>query len=397
VTMMAASSILLAETPPVSVSDEGVFLRSEDGDYVLQLRGTLQLDGRFYPGGDGALAVDTFVIRRARPIFLGTLARYYDFNFTPDFGNGTAVIFDAYLDVHYSPKARVRAGKFKPPVGLEQLQAETAIAFVERSFVTALVPTRDVGVQLHGRLAGGVVEYAAGVFNGAPDGGGVDADLNDGKDVEGRIFVSPFKRGRSVLKELGFGISGTRGDQTGPLPAYRTNGQLSIVTIVTGTTYDGLRTRYSPQLSYYAGPFGLLAEYAASDSRAKRADGTRVSFAARAWQATATVALTGDKASYDGLRPRKPFDPGKGQWGAVELAARVNGIELGAEAVDGGLVDPAKSVRKAFAWAIGVNWLLNRNLKQMLDYERTTFTGGAPAGGNRLPDNAVLMRAQIAF
>jgi phosphate-selective porin OprO and OprP len=385
------------KNPPVSVSGEGFFLQSESGDFKLQIRGYVQFDGRFYPGGDGALGIDTFVVRRARPILQGTVAKYFDFVLMPDFGSGAAVIQDAYLDVHYSAKARIRAGKFKPPVGIEQLQPETASAFVERAFPSALVPNRDIGVGLHGELADGIVAYAAGVFDGAPDGGSLDTDLNDGKDVDARIFISPFKRGHSLLKDLGFGISGTRGDQAGPLPAYRTNGQISIITILAGITYDGIRKRYSPQLSLYSGPFGLLAEYVDSDSKVKKADGTHATFEAKAWQATATVALTRDKASYTGLRPRNAFDPGKGQWGALELAARVNGIELGAEATSAGIVDPTKSVRKAFAWAVGVNWHLNRNLKQVLDYERTTFTGGAAAGQNRLPDNAILMRTQVAF
>ena len=85
---------------------------------------------------------------------------------------------------------------------------------------------------LHGDLAGGVVAYAAGVFNGAPDGGSVDLDLADGKDVAGRLFLSPFKRGTSAFKDLGFGIAGTTGKQTGALPAYRSGGQVSLLTIV---------------------------------------------------------------------------------------------------------------------------------------------------------------------
>ena len=121
-------------------------------------------------------------------------------------------------------------GKFKSPVGLERLQSATALAFVERAYPTALVPNRDVGVMLHGNLAGGVVAYAAGVFNGAPDGGSVDLDLADGKDVAGRLFLSPFKRGGGALEGLGFGIAGTTGKQTGALPAYRSGGQVSLLT-----------------------------------------------------------------------------------------------------------------------------------------------------------------------
>ena len=53
-------------------------------------------------------------------------------------------------------------------------------------------------------------------------------------------------------------------------------------------------------------------------------------------------------------------------------------------------------MRKAFAWAVGLNWYLNRNVKEVFDYERTTFTGGA-AGGDRPAENALFFRTQLSF
>ena len=51
----------------------------------------------------------------------------------------------------------------------------------------------------------------------------------------------------------------------------------------------------------------------------------------------------------------------------------------------------------AFAWAVGINWHLTRNVKQVLDYERTRFTGGAPGGADRDDENALFIRTQISF
>jgi phosphate-selective porin OprO/OprP len=387
-----------AEPPKVTAGPEGFVLQSSSGDYRLQLRGYVQFDGRFFASGAGALAVDTFVLRRVRPVFSGTVGRHFDFQIMPDFGGGVTVLQDAWLDAKYSPHVQVRVGKFKSPVGLERLQSATALTFVERAFPTVLVPNRDVGVVLHGDLAGGVVAYAAGVLDGAPDGGSVDLDLNDGKDVVGRVFLSPFKRGSTALKALGFGIAGTTGKQTGALPAYRSGGQVSLLTLVQGITADGTRNRLSPQLSFYSGRFGLLAEYAWSESWVKKAStGTRARFSGSAWQATATLSLTGEKASYSGVRPRVAFEPGKGTWGALELAARVHGLELGTEAFREDLLDPAKSIRKAFAWAVGVNWYLNGNVKQVVDFERTTFRAGAADGADRPAENALFIRTQVSF
>jgi phosphate-selective porin OprO/OprP len=387
-----------AETPKLTAGKDGFVLQSSSGDYRLQLRGYVHFDGRFFPSDEGKLAVDIFLLRRVRPIFAGTVARHFEFQIMPDFGMGTTVLQDAWLDVNYSPKLRVRLGKLKSPVGLERLQSATAITFVERAYPTALVPNRDVGVMLHGELAGGVLAWAAGLFDGAPDGGSVDLDLADGKDVVGRVFLSPWKRSDSALKGLGFGVAGTTGKQAGALPAYRTGGQVSLLTIASGVTYDGTRNRLSPQLSFYSGRFGLMAEYAWSESWVKKAaTGTRTPFTGVAWQATATLTLTGEPASYTGVRPREAFEPGTGKWGALELAARANGIDVGTEAFGDGILEEAKSVRKAFAWAVGLNWTLSRNLKQTVDFERTTFTGGAEGGKDRPAENAVFVRTQISF
>lgn len=385
------------KNPPASASSDGFVLSSESGDYRLQLRAYAHFDGRFYPGDEAETATDSLLLRRVRPILSGTVGTYFDFSLMPDFGGGTTTLQDAYVELRASPKVRVRVGKFKPPVGLERLQSATAMTFAERALPTALLPNRDVGVQVAGDLLGGVVHYAGGVFDGAPDGGSVDGDLQDGKDLAGRLFLSPWKRGSGPLKDLGFGVAGTTGDQTGAPAGYRSPGQLSIVSLVTGAVYDGSRTRLTPQLSWYSGRFGLLGEYARSRTDVRKADGTRGRLELAAWQATALFVLSADKASFAGVRPAKPFDPAKGQWGAVELAARVNGIEVDAGTLAAGFVDPSRSVRDAFAWAVGLNWHLTRNVKQVLDYERTRFTGGAPGGADRDDENALFIRTQISF
>jgi phosphate-selective porin OprO/OprP len=62
-----------------------------------------------------------------------------------------------------------------------------------------------------------------------------------------------------------------------------------------------------------------------------------------------------------------------------------------------GIVDPSKSIRKAFAWAVGLNWYLSRNIKQVVNFERTTFTGGATDGADRPAENAFFIRTQVSF
>ena len=145
-------------------------------------------------------------MRRVRPIMQGRIAKYFEFRLMPDFGNGTTVLYDAYFDVRFSQAFRVRIGKDKTPVGLEQLYSDYALLFPERTLATNLVPNRDVGVQVQGRLAG-VLSYIGGVFNGVPDAANGDVDTDAGKDLAGRVTVRPFARTKNGGASRGFGVA----------------------------------------------------------------------------------------------------------------------------------------------------------------------------------------------
>jgi phosphate-selective porin OprO/OprP len=382
---------------------EGFSWKSAEGDFVLRLRGYFQLDTRSFSEETPA-GTDNFLVRRARPILEGTVFKIFDFRVMPDFGQGTSVLFDGYLEARLSPALRLRAGKFKPPVGLERLQSATDILFPERAQPTNLVPNRDVGVQLSGDLADARVQYAVGVFNGVADGGNGDLDNNDDKDVAARVFFQPFVRAKNAASGLGFGVSGSSGDQAGTvtapnLPAFRTAGQVTFFSYrsdatAAGTTVAaGTRRRLSPQATFYLGPFGLQGEYVSSKQEVRRG-ADRAELTNTAWQA-ATTWVIGGSASYRGVTPKKPFSGFRTGPGAFELVARYSRLEVDRDAFPV-FANPSSAARTASAWALGVNWWANRNVRLMTSYEMTTFEGGAAEGGR--PDERVLFtRFQISF
>jgi phosphate-selective porin OprO/OprP len=383
---------------------DGFSLRSADGAYQLKIRGYVHFDGRFYQSDDERPATDTFILRRVRPIFEGTVFKIFDFRVMPDFGGGTTVLQDAYLDARFSPKIKVRAGKFKPPVGLERLQSATDILFVERGLPTNLVPNRDLGVQLFGDLARGNVSWAAGVFNGVPDGANGDLDNNDGKDYAARLFFQPFLADNGPWKGLGFGVAASTGDQEGTLTStslagYRTPGQQTFFSYRSDATAagtviaDGERFRLSPQGHLYHGPFGLLAEYVISRQEVRRADVT-AELENTAWQAEASWVFGGEP-TFRAVSPKKPFDREAKTWGAFEIKARYGRLEIDDDTFPL-FANPASAASAAEEWGIGLNWYLNRNLRVDLDYERTQFEGGA-ATGDREDESVLLSRFQIAF
>jgi len=383
---------------------DGFSIKSADGKYSLRFRGYIQSDGRFFPSSEAIPTVDNLLIRRARPILEAAVGRYFEFRLMPDFGGTSPAIFDAYWDGKFAPQFTVRAGKFKPPIGLERLQSATDIMFAERGLPTNLVPSRDIGLQIGGDISEGLFAYQVGVFNGVPDLANGGDDLSDAKDFAARVFVQPFKSGS--FRPFGVGIAASTGFERGSitstgLPSYRTPGQQTLFRYNTSTATpannvyaDGKRTRIAPQGYFYTGPFGVLGEYVISRNEVNRA-GAIANLEHTAWQASGSFFLTGEKNSFRSPMPKRPFDLKEGGFGAIELVARYGELALD-EAAFPTYATITTSVQKARAAGVGINWHFTRAVKVSLDYERSTFTGGA-ADGDREPENALIGRFQTSF
>jgi phosphate-selective porin OprO/OprP len=384
----------------VGAEPTGITIRSNDQNFLLKIGLDIQIDNRTLPGDSTVPLTDQMLIRRARPALSGTVYKYIDFYLRPDFGLGTTVLYEAYFELKYFPRANLRVGKFKPPVGLERLQSDDDTSFVERGFPTLLAPSRDIGYQISGDLVRRRVSYTMGVFNGVPDNGLSDASVSDHRDYAARIFLTPFLPNTNhPLSGLGFGVGASSGSDDGiPLPSYKTFGQNTFFSFASGVTAAGHRTRLAPQGYYYNGPFGLFAEYTFAEEGLQK--GTlRRSIAFRAWQVQASYLLTGDKKGFTTLTPRKNFDPKNHGWGAVELAVRTGEFSVERGFFDDGFGNVASTPRHAKEWVGGVNWYLNRAVRISLDYGNTNFDGGASAaaGGNRPTERALLQRFQINF
>jgi len=378
------------KAPMATAGAEGFGLKSADGDFQLRLRALVQTDGRFFPADDE------------------TLWKIVDFRLMPDFGGGSSTLVDAYLDLKLARSLRVRAGKAKVPVGLEALLEDANLPFVERGLPSLLAPVRDVGVQVAGEPWDGRLQYAAGAFNGAPDGATGDGDNADDKDFAARLFVRPFQRPRGAAAPpvgLGFGVGASLGEQTGTasapnLPAFRTAGQQSFFSYradgtAAGTaTADGERVRIAPQGWLYSGPWLLLAEWTESRQEVRRG-AERAELAHRAWQVVGSWAVTGEPVTERGLSPRRPFDLAGGGRGALLLSVRYGKLEADPDAFPI-FADPARSAECVENLGASLGWLLNRSVKLVLDYQNTRFDGGASAG-DRETEQTLLARVQLAF
>ena len=376
--------------------EDGFFVQTPDGQNRLGLGLAAQADGRFSIDDPVPLG-STFTIRKMRPTLTGRVARYFDFKVMPDFGNGTTIIQDAYLDVNLSPAFRVRAGKDKTPVGYELLIGDAFLLFPERSLASSLVPNRDVGFQVQGDLHDRRWSYAAGIFNGIPDGASAttDVDANRGKDVAMRVVLRPFRdagRPAGALRGLGFQVGSSYGGEESALPSFRTSVGQTWFAYDGAASADGVRRRITPSVFYYYRGFGGFAEYMRSTQAIARA-GARTSVANQGWDVTGSLALTGEAASDKGIHPAKPFDPPSGNWGAWQLVARYASVAVDRAAFEQGLAGPAAS-RRARQYTAGINWYPAAVVKYYANFERTAFP---EAADSRPVENVFIVRAQLAF
>jgi phosphate-selective porin OprO/OprP len=286
------------------------------------------------------------------------------------------------------------------------LQQDAWTTFNERSLVTDLLPNRDIGFMLHGDLFSGRASYAAGILNGAPDyttpAGTVAVD--DDKAFAGRLFLQPFKTSdEDYLKGLGFGVGGSYEHDRGTAAAtdltsgYKTDGQQTFFSYAAGVYASGVHWRLSPQGYYYYGPLSVMGEYGVSDQQVRTA-AAKADVRNTAWEVNAGWVLTGENASYNGVTPLHPFNLHDGGWGAWQIVARYANLYIDEDAHNATFA-AAGSANAARAWAVGLNWYLNRDIRLNTSFSRTTFGGGSGAAGTPTaqPENVLFTRVQLAF
>ena len=440
--------------------ENGFKITSSNKEHQLRIGSSIQTDYRNFlgdnppawipgsPGWLGGVGPDSIFLRQARIILEGYVFNDIYFKLMPDFAQNSTtsnLIPDAFVDFAYQPKASLLVGKYKPSIGLERLQGDANTVFLERAFPTNLAPNRDMGLQLHGSFAKpgykaekspGAIDsknfftYQVGITNGTGDSGNIAMNgalpntanqFANNKEFDGRIFAQPFQHsGYDWLEGFGIGVSGSFSNPDHlTLTAQKTPlGQSTFVdyTQVNGQTRgtitsNGNANRIYPQAYWYKGPFGLMGEYVASTQTLNATSNSRgnnnLTQTNTASHVQFSYVVTGEDNQFEGVKPIRKFDPGKGTWGALQLAARWSQLTLDNDSFK--LLDPTKSASEATEFTVGANWFLNKYSLIRFDYENVWFTGGAGTPGatrngvssyniaNRPSEQVLSTRFQLAF
>jgi len=135
-----------------------------------------------------------FRIKQARVSLKGNIFKNIDFKLQVD-AVRTPILLDAAIGVNLSSYAKFTFGQFKVPFSIENLISGADLDTITRSYTVSLLcpgrPTgavgRDIGIAVNGKVSR--FEYTLGVFNGS---GINQSDLNEQKDLAGRLVFSPF-------------------------------------------------------------------------------------------------------------------------------------------------------------------------------------------------------------
>lgn len=387
-----------------SVTENGIGLKSKDGNNTIQLTGRLHMDYRQYSPAYGAgQTTDSYQnlaeMRRARFGVRGQFQKDFKYEFVGNFGNdvgaaSTTTNMDvAWVNYAANPELQYQFGLFKMPFSLEQLQSSNNIDMMERSLIGQtegeLIPAKETGFMLHGVPKTGLT-YQLAVSRGR---GNKDA-VSDGLDYIGRVTtnIADLTGSKAYIAHLGaaYSVGEIKG---GVAPASARTESRSQNAWFTGPALGGVttRTRQGLEAAFAYNALKVQAE----QFNFKYDPTTGSDQEIKGYYVLAVYNLTGESYNYkDGVfgavKPNNPLD--KGGRGAWQVGVRLS--EFDASDVK---VATGKSNR-ATAMTYGLTWFATDNLRFMVNYVDTKFDSLVGSSGSRVNgDRAIMFRSQLNF
>jgi phosphate-selective porin OprO/OprP len=387
-----------------SVTENGIGLKSKDGNNTIQLTGRLHMDYRQYsPSYGTGQTTDSYQnladVRRARFGIRGQFQKDFKYEFSGNFGNdvgmsSTSTTMDvAWMNYAANPELQFQFGLFKMPFSLEQLTSSNNIDFMERSLVGQVegefIPGKETGFMLHGIPKTGLT-YALAVSRGR---GNKDA-VNDSFDYIGRVTtnIAELTGSKAYIAHLGaaYSVGDIKGGVTAASGRTESRSQNAFFTgpALSGNTE---RTRQGLEAALVYNAAKIQGEYFAFKYDPTVGRDQEI----KGYYVQALYNLTGESYNYkDGVfsavKPSNPVD--KGGRGAWQIGLRASEFDASPIAVTAG------KTNRATAMTYGVTWFATDNLRFMLNYVDTRFDSLVGSSGSRVTgDRAVMFRSQLNF
>ena len=369
-------------------------------------------------------------IRRARLGAEGTFMKILDYKFEYDFsrGNGTVAsgITDAFVRLNQSNAMSYKLGSFKEPFSLEEAASNRYLTFIERhmsvnafvdnpnTYKTGIganyaIPRWQTGWAFMTEPVGAWSAASTSVNSGSAANGNGNQSRNNGSGdmgwegigrVSGRPWMIDDTRFVHVGASAGhtevtnsyksdgsfqgaggtgggggmafFAFPGTNVDRTNMLNTGNlTYGSAGSANQVRIDSYD----RYAAEIWLNHGPWSVQGEYLRTNINGLGYGGEHLTGA----YGFVSYFLTGESKAYhvrngaaNRLRPRQAFGWGKNSgWGAFEVAAGYDYIDMNNGIIKGGKADMAR---------MGLNWYPHSNVKWQANIQHIldVNTAGTP-------------------
>ena len=387
-----------------SVMENGLGIKSKDGNTTAQFTGRVHMDYRSYtPTFSSGQSTDPYQdaleVRRGRFGVRGQIAKDFKYLLLANFGNDvgasstTSTIDEFWFNYAAVTEAQLQVGTFKMPFSLEQLTSSNNIDFMERSLIGQtegeFIPAKETGVMLHGIPKTGFT-YALALSRGRAN----KSTTVDGVDVIGRVTtnIAEVIQNKDFVAHLGAAYS-TGNIKTGVTAASGRTEARNQSGWFTGSAMSGEteRTRQGLEAAFAWKNIKLQGE----QFNFKYDPTTGSDQEIKGHYVQAVYNLTGESHNYKNgifnwIKPNTAVTSGGP--GAWQVAVRAS--EFNAEDIS---VATGKSNR-ATAMTYGVTWFWNDNVRFMLNYVDTKFDAVVGTSGSRVNgEKAVMLRGQLSF
>ncbi len=392
-TMMAAAQ---EKTDGLTFDEDGATLRFMEGQASLNLGGRLYLDI-----ADGNVSDDdaydifdrNIDFSQARIELTGKFEDWLTAVYQYDLADDDSPLKDVALGLKKEPFV-ITGGNFKEPFSLEELISDNDITFMERSLANTFSPGRDIGVAVS--TTGDRWTAAFGIY-----GGEINDSISDGGiGATGRVTYAPIRTETDLLH---LGASASYRDLDGEELSFGTSPESDLFgasLVDTGTVEDAQDLgRLGLEAAWQRGPVRVQGEYILTSVERDGGQGDPLfqgAYLQVAWvvnkvgrpYSTELPAYGTESGTFEAFELEDTQRVTQGGYGVFELAARLSGIDLNDEDVEGG---------RQGDLTLGVNWYPDTNVRLMANYVRAEAEDAPDAEGDDVSADIFQFRVQVAF
>lgn len=277
-------------------------------------------------------------------------------------------LYDLQLRIPMGP-VKVTIGKQKELIGYEMVGLSVLLPQQER-ILLPFFPSRNIGVNFSGPLAGGRMFWSAGAFNDWLETG---ADFKtNARDFVGRLSALAYESpDKTEYVHLGIGARNVGPDEGMMRFSGRPESNVTDKYVDTKEFPANGANVLSFEALWSHGPFSILAED--MNAWVDAPDSGNPTF--YGYYVAGSWVVTGENRPYvraggfaGGILPRRRF-------GAVELVAKYSRLDLTNGAIDGGVLGK---------WNYGVNWWASAQWKVGLSYGDANLDKGGIQGNTKM-------------